>query len=108
MIVPLFHANSWGLAFSALMTGSRLVLPGPALDGASVHRLMEGQRVTVTAAVPTVWLLLLAHLEATGGKLSTLKKARARARERAGSSLRFLHFSRRLFSVAAHLLCRLC
>ena len=42
-VVPLFHANSWGLAFSALIAGARLVLPGPKLDGQSVHRLLEQQ-----------------------------------------------------------------
>jgi fatty-acyl-CoA synthase len=73
-IVPLFHANSWGLAFTAPMVGAKLVLPGAKLDGASVHELLETERVTCTAAVPTVWLMLLQHLEATGGALSTLKR----------------------------------
>ncbi len=73
-VVPLFHANCWGLAFLAPMVGAALVLPGPRLDGASVHELLETCGVTFTAAVPTVWLMLLQHLEATGGKLSTLKR----------------------------------
>jgi acyl-CoA synthetase (AMP-forming)/AMP-acid ligase II len=73
-IVPLFHANSWSLAFAAPMVGASLVLPGPKLDGASVHDLLEGERVTFSAAVPTVWFSLLQHMEATGGRLSTLKR----------------------------------
>jgi fatty-acyl-CoA synthase len=73
-IVPLFHANSWGLAFTAPMVGAKLVLPGAKLDGAAVHELLETEHVTCTAAVPTVWQMLLQHLEATGGALSTLKR----------------------------------
>jgi fatty-acyl-CoA synthase len=73
-VVPLFHANGWSLAFSAPMAGAAMVLPGPKLDGPSLHDLLETQGVTLTAAVPTVWLALLQHLEATGGALSTLKR----------------------------------
>lgn len=60
MVVPMFHA--WGLAFAAPMVGARLVLPGPALDGPSVHALMLAHGVTHTAGVPTVWLGLMQHL----------------------------------------------
>lgn len=73
-VVPLFHANGWSLAFSAPMNGAALVMPGAKLDGPSLHALLEDERVTITAAVPTVWLGLLNHLDATGGKLSTLKR----------------------------------
>ncbi|ACA17172.1 AMP-dependent synthetase and ligase [Methylobacterium sp. 4-46] len=73
-VVPLFHANSWSLAFAAPMAGAALVLPGPKLDGASVHDLLESTGVTVTAAVPTVWLGLLQHLDATGGRITHLKR----------------------------------
>ncbi|PZR95945.1 MAG: long-chain fatty acid--CoA ligase [Stutzerimonas stutzeri] len=73
-VVPLFHANSWSLAFSAPMTGAKLVMPGMKLDGASLLDLLNGEKVTLTAAVPTVWLGLLQHLEATGGRLDTLKR----------------------------------
>ena len=62
-VVPMFHANAWSLAFSAPMAGSGLVLPGPKLDGASIYELLDGERVTYTAAVPTIWLMLLQHLE---------------------------------------------
>jgi fatty-acyl-CoA synthase len=73
-VVPFFHANGWSFAFSAPMAGAALVLPGAKLDGASIHELLETERVTVTAAVPTVWLGLLQHLQATGGRLSSLKR----------------------------------
>jgi fatty-acyl-CoA synthase len=73
-VVPLFHANGWSLAFSAPMNGSKLVMPGHKLDGPSLHRLLEEERVTVTAAVPTVWLGLLTHLDATEAKLTSLKR----------------------------------
>jgi fatty-acyl-CoA synthase len=73
-VVPMFHANAWGIAFSAPAVGCKLVMPGAKMDGASIHELLETERVTFTAAVPTVWLMLLQHLEATGGKLTTLKR----------------------------------
>ena len=73
-VVPLFHANGWALAFSAPMAGATLVMPGPKLDGPSVYELLTEFKVTCTAAVPTVWLALLQHLEASGGKLPYLKR----------------------------------
>ena len=73
-VVPLFHANGWSTPFSAPMTGAAMVMPGPKLDGPSLHDLLEAERVTVTAAVPTVWLGLLQHLDATGARLSHLKR----------------------------------
>jgi acyl-CoA synthetase (AMP-forming)/AMP-acid ligase II len=73
-IVPLFHANAWGITFAAPMSGSKLVNPGPKLDGASVFQLLEEEGVTYTAAVPTVWLGLLQYLETEKKKLSTLQR----------------------------------
>jgi acyl-CoA synthetase (AMP-forming)/AMP-acid ligase II len=73
-VVPLFHANGWAIAFAAPMAGAELVLPGAKLDGASIHELLENFGVTVTAAVPTVWLGLLQHLDASKGKLTSLKR----------------------------------
>ena len=72
-VVPMFHANSWGLAFSGPMRGSKLVMPGAKLDGASIFELLESEKVTFTAAVPTVWLMLLGYLQKEQKKLSTLK-----------------------------------
>jgi fatty-acyl-CoA synthase len=73
-IVPLFHANGWGLAFSAPMAGCALVMPGAKLDGPSVYELLTEFKVTCSAAVPTVWLLLLQYLEKTGATLPNLKR----------------------------------
>ncbi len=74
MIVPMFHANAWGLAFNAPCTGAKLVMPGARMDGPAVYELLETEGVTFSAAVPTVWSMLLQHLRATGAKPSTLKK----------------------------------
>lgn len=73
-VVPMFHANGWGIPFLAPMTGASLVLPGPKLDGASLYEQLESERVTVTAGVPTVWLLLLQYLQNNGLSLSHLKR----------------------------------
>ena len=73
-VVPLFHANSWSIAFSAPMTGAKLVLPGPKLDGASVYELLETEQVTCTAGVPTVWAMLLQYLEKENLRLASLER----------------------------------
>ncbi|MGH6876405.1 MAG: long-chain-fatty-acid--CoA ligase [Rhizomicrobium sp.] len=73
-VAPMFHANAWAIAFVAPMTGAKLVLPGPKLDGASVYELLDTEKVTVTAAVPTVWLTLLQYLEETGKTLPHLNR----------------------------------
>jgi fatty-acyl-CoA synthase len=73
-VVPMFHANGWSIAMTAPMMGASLVMPGPKLDGASIFELLSRYHVTCTAAVPTVWLSLLAHLEATGAKLADLRR----------------------------------
>ena len=73
-VVPFFHANGWSLAFSTPMVGATLVLPGAKMDGASIYELLNTCKVTFTAAVPTIWLMLLQDLEKTGGKLPFLKR----------------------------------
>ena len=73
-IVPMFHANAWALTFAVPAAGAKMVLPGAAMDGASIYELLDGERVTSTAAVPTVWLGLLEYLEKTGKKLPWLQK----------------------------------
>ena len=72
-VVPLFHANSWGIAFSAPAMGTKLVMPGAKLDGASVYELLSTEKVTYTAGVPTVWLMLLQHMEKEHATLPHLK-----------------------------------
>jgi fatty-acyl-CoA synthase len=74
VVVPMFHANAWGIAFSGPAVGAKLVMPGPKMDGASILELLETEKVTFSAAVPTVWQMLLAHLRETGARLTTLKR----------------------------------
>ena len=62
-VVPMFHANAWGLVFTCPMVGAAMVNPGPQMDGASIFELLDTEQVSFTAAVPTVWLMLLQHLE---------------------------------------------
>jgi len=62
-VVPMFHANAWGLAHTAPMMGAKLVMPGARMDGAAIYEMLDTEKVTLTAAVPTVWLMLLNHLE---------------------------------------------
>jgi 3-(methylthio)propionyl---CoA ligase len=73
-VVPMFHVNAWGIPYGAAMTGMKIVFPGAALDGKSVYELMEAERVTVSAGVPTVWLMLLNHMKAGGLTFSTMKR----------------------------------
>ena len=73
-VVPMFHANSWSLAFTAPIVGAAMIMPGPKLDGASIYELLTDYKVTTAAAVPTVWLMLLQHLETSGAKLPYLKR----------------------------------
>ena len=73
-VVPMFHVNAWGIPYSAALTGCKLVFPGPALDGKSVYELLESEKVTFAAGVPTVWQMLLGHLQANGLRFSTLKR----------------------------------
>lgn len=73
-VVPLFHANAWGFPYAAALTGAKLVLPGAQLDGASLYALMESERVTLTAGVPTVWNQLMQYLQSEGRKLHYLKR----------------------------------
>ena len=73
-IVPMFHANSWSLAFAAPMNGAKLVMPGMKLDGENVFNMLEEEKVTMSAAVPTVWLMLLQYLQKTGKKLTSLER----------------------------------
>ena len=73
-VVPMFHVNAWGLPYSAAMTGAKLVFPGPAMDGKSIFELIEGEKVSFAAGVPTVWQMMLAHMQTNHLKFSTLKR----------------------------------
>ena len=73
-VVPMFHVNAWGIPYASALTGAALVMPGRHLDGASLARLLNQERVTMSCGVPTVWLGLLNHLRASGEKLATVKR----------------------------------
>ncbi|CDY73471.1 Medium-chain-fatty-acid--CoA ligase [Caballeronia glathei] len=73
-VVPMFHVNAWGLPYIACMVGAKLVFPGPALDGKSLHELLEAEQVTLSAGVPTVWQGLLSHVEETGQPFSSMRR----------------------------------
>jgi fatty-acyl-CoA synthase len=73
-VVPMFHANAWGIAFAAPAVGAKIVMPGANMDGESIYELLDKEQVTATAAVPTVWLMLLQYLEKTGAELPKLDR----------------------------------
>ncbi|MBX3490611.1 3-(methylthio)propionyl-CoA ligase [Parvibaculum sp.] len=73
-VVPMFHANAWGIAFAAPAVGAKIVMPGANMDGASIYELLDTEKVSVTAAVPTVWLMLLQYLEKSGAQLPALNR----------------------------------
>jgi fatty-acyl-CoA synthase len=70
----MYHANAWGVVYSAPLVGAKLVLPGQRMDGASLYELIEREGVTYSAAVPTVWQGLLSHVKEVGGSFSTLQR----------------------------------
>ena len=73
-VVPMFHVNAWGLPYAAPLVGAKLVFPGPNLDGKSLYELLEMEKVTFSAGVPTVWLGLLQHVQQNGLHFSTLER----------------------------------
>ncbi len=73
-VVPMFHVNAWGIPYSAALVGAKLVFPGPALDGKSIYELVEAEKVSYAAGVPTVWQMLLGHMKPAGLTFSTLKR----------------------------------
>ena len=75
-VVPLFHVNAWGVPYSVLMVGAKLVFPGPKMgDGEALYELMESERVTIALGVPTVWLALLQYCASAGKRLNTLRSS---------------------------------
>lgn len=72
-VVPMFHVCAWGYPYACPISGTGLVMPGPRLDGAGLHELIEGEGVTLTAGVPTLWYGLMEHLRKSGGKLTRLQ-----------------------------------
>ncbi|MEP6942403.1 MAG: 3-(methylthio)propionyl-CoA ligase [Betaproteobacteria bacterium] len=73
-VVPMFHVNAWGLPYTGAMVGSKLVFPGAALDGKSLYELIEQEKVSLSAGVPTVWQGLLNYMDQNGLKFSTMRR----------------------------------
>ncbi len=71
-VVPMFHVQAWGIPYAAAMAGAKLVMPGPRLDGEGLHEMLQAERVTITAGVPTIWFGLLDYLAKTGKTLDHL------------------------------------
>ncbi|MGB5625541.1 MAG: 3-(methylthio)propionyl-CoA ligase [Woeseiaceae bacterium] len=75
-VVPLFHVNAWGIPYSVLMVGAKLVFPGPKMgDGEALYELMESEDVTIALGVPTVWLALLQYCASAGKRLNKLRSS---------------------------------
>ena len=73
-VVPMFHVNAWGSPYAAALTGAKMVMPGPGLDGKSLATLFNDEKVTIAAGVPTIWAGLIQYLEASGTKLPHMKR----------------------------------
>lgn len=73
-VVPMFHVNAWGIPYSAPITGAKLVFPGPHMDGKSLYELLEQEKVTFSAGVPTIWLGLLTYVAQNNLKFSSFKR----------------------------------
>lgn len=73
-VVPMFHANAWGIPYAAAMVGAKMVMPGPGLDGDSLLELIDGQKVSLALGVPTIWQMLLAAAVKSGSKMPSLKR----------------------------------
>jgi len=73
-VVPMFHANAWSFVFSGPMSGAKMVMPGGQMDGASIYELLDTEKVSLTAAVPTIWLMLLQFLEESKSPLPDLER----------------------------------
>ena len=73
-VVPMFHVNAWGSPYAAALTGAKIVMPGPGLDGKSLATLFNDEKVTIAAGVPTIWAGLIQYLEASNTKLPHMKR----------------------------------
>lgn len=74
-VVPMFHVNCWSLPYAVAITGAKIVFPGPALDGASLWELIDGEQADFIAGVPTVWLGLLGYLDSINAKMASVRTA---------------------------------
>jgi len=75
MVVPMFHVNGWGIPYSAIMVGAKMVMPGPKMaDGEALHSFIDKEKVTVASGVPTIWLALLDYLETSGNTIPSVSR----------------------------------
>lgn len=74
LVVPMFHVNAWGIPYASAMCGAKIVLPGAFMDGKSIHELIETESVTISAGVPTVWMMLLKYAKDAGKKFSSMRR----------------------------------
>ena len=72
-VVPMFHVNAWGIPYGCALTGAKLVLPGPRYEGDMIFDLLDDENVTITAGVPTIWMMLLAEMKKRGRKPEALE-----------------------------------
>lgn len=73
-VVPMFHVNAWGIPYAAAMCGAKMVLPGARMDGEALFELMESEQVTLSAGVPTIWMMLLGYMKENNKKLTSMKR----------------------------------
>jgi fatty-acyl-CoA synthase len=73
-VVPMFHVNAWGIPYAAAMCGAKMVMPGARMDGEALYELMEAEGVTLSAGVPTVWMMLLAYMIENNKTFSSMKR----------------------------------
>jgi len=73
-VVPMFHVNAWGIPYASAMCGAKMVMPGPAMDGKSIYELMESEGVTISAGVPTIWMMLLAYMKEHDKQFSSMQR----------------------------------
>jgi len=73
-VVPMFHVNAWGIPYAAAMSGAKMVMPGARMDGESIFDLMESEQVTLSAGVPTIWMMLLAYMKENNKKLTSMQR----------------------------------
>ena len=73
-VVPMFHVNAWGIPYASAMCGAKMVMPGPRMDGEALYELMESEQVTVSAGVPTIWMMLLAYMKENNKTFSSMKR----------------------------------
>jgi len=73
-VVPMFHVNAWGIPYAAAMCGAKMVMPGARMDGEALYELMESEGVTLSAGVPTIWMMLLGYMKENDKKFSSMQR----------------------------------